>query len=82
MSKAKKLNDASGLTILEDGTRVFIRDAFLFGDVRSRMGRIRGFHVSLENWVLGEPELEYHVQVGQNLHWVSATRIEGFLMGI
>lgn len=73
----------AGLNILPDGTRVFFRDAFLFGDIRSRMGKICGFHLSVEarEW-LGSPELEYHVQVGREMHWIPAKQIEGFIMGV
>lgn len=68
------------LDILPDGTRVFVRNAFLFGDIKSRMGYVRGFNVSPENqrWV-GKPKMEYYVEFGSKLHWIPVTQIEGFL---
>lgn len=78
-----KIEDITGLNILPEGTRIFFRNAFLFGDIRSRMGRVCGFHVSVEakEW-LGSPELEYYVQVGREMHWIPAKQVEGFIMGI
>lgn len=81
MEKANEIaEDITGLNILPDGTRVFVRDALLFGDIRQRVGRIRGFNVDTEaaQW-LGTPELEYYLEFSTGSYWVSASQVEGFI---
>ena len=85
MSKAVEVTeDFTGLNILPDGTRVFVRDAFLFGDISQRVGKICAFNVDCETaeW-LGTPELEYllRFQDGKE-HWVSASQVEGFIRAV
>lgn len=70
-------------SILPDGARVFVRNAFLFGDIRSRVGRIQGFNISVEDQDLyGGPRLDYQVKIGNESYWISASQIEGFLVGV
>jgi len=81
---AKQILKLDGLNILPEGTRIFIRDAFLFGDIRQRMCRIIGWNIDMEasQW-LGTPELEYRVTLPNGLIcWVSASLVEGYILGV
>lgn len=81
---AKKILELDGLNILPDGTRIFIRDAFLFGDIRQRACRIIGWNVDVEavEW-LGTPELEYQVVLPNgSACWVSASLVEGYILAV
>lgn len=83
-SSAKKIREVDGLVILPDNTRVFVRDAFLFGDIRSRSCRVKGWNMNVEaqEW-LGTPELEYYLELPDGrLSWVSAMHIEGYILGL
>ena len=74
-------SEMTGINILPNGTRVFFRDAFMFGDMGQHVGKVVGWNIDCKvvDW-LGTPELEYQVRFPDGTDtWVSASLVEGWI---
>ena len=76
---------------LDNGIIVSVRDQIEFGDDQIRRGRILGWHISTglseaqeEMFEDVEPQLEYQIQLlnNQEIYWVPAENVLGFLKGV
>lgn len=75
------VTESHEIEILPDDTIVFVRSAFLFGDICLRVGRVVGFNITHEDGCLGTTtKVEYFVKFNNGeFHWIPSYDLNGHL---